>query len=441
MDVLSDVLLAVRLTGAVFFDVEARSPFATESPAVEAIADRVMAGAGHVISFHTMMEGACWAEVIGRPAPPVHLRAGETVVYPLGDANILASAPGMRGQPDVTQYSRPPDRLLPFPLQMNPDAGAEKCRFVCGFLGCDSRPFNPLLSALPCVVHAPISTASRGWLASLIGVAVKESGHQAAGREAMLAKLAELMFVEVMRSHIDSLPEDARGWFAGLRDPQIGAALRLIHGRPTAPWTSRHARSRNRTVAIVPRRAVHRLCANATDAVSGAMASADRRPSSRSAECQRRAGRGRGGLSVGSGVQPRLQTTHRHRAGSMATRAGAREIEDWRHWHTMIASPDGRIVSQTMPDVAIRPIPLREFNRTGFANAAIALFPLSAVSCAPASTQVGRAEDKKLALSSSDCCCSSPWSICCGSGVQWRTRRTPTGSPVHFGRWCFSICW
>ena len=53
----------------------------------------------------------------------------------------------------------------------------------------------------------------------------------------MLAKLAELMFVEVIRNHIDSLPEDARGWFAGLRDPQIGAALRLIHGRPTEPWT------------------------------------------------------------------------------------------------------------------------------------------------------------------------------------------------------------
>lgn len=237
MDVLSDVLLAVRLTGAVFFDVEARSPFAAESPSVEAIADRVMSGAGHVINFHTMTEGACWAEVIGRSAQPVHLQAGEIVLYPLGDANILASAPGMRGQPDLAQYHRPPDRLLPFPIRMNPDASAEKCRFVCGYLGCDSRPFNPLLSALPRVVHTPISAASRGWLESLIGVAVKESGHQAAGREAMLAKLAELMFVEVMRNHIDSLPENAKGWFAGLRDPQIGAALRLIHGRPTAPWT------------------------------------------------------------------------------------------------------------------------------------------------------------------------------------------------------------
>lgn len=238
MDVLSDVLLAVRLTGAVFFDVEAGSPFATESPPIERIADRVMAGSGHVINFHTMMQGSCWAEAIGGPTAPVHLQAGEIVLYPMGDANILASAPGMRGQPDLTQFYRPPDRQLPFPLQMNPDDGAEKCHFVCGFFGCDSRPFNPLLSALPRIVHASISAASRGWLASLIGVGGKENGHQAAaGGEAMLAKLAELMFVEVIISHIESLPENAMGWFAGLRDPQIGAALRLIHGRPTEPWT------------------------------------------------------------------------------------------------------------------------------------------------------------------------------------------------------------
>jgi AraC-like DNA-binding protein len=237
MDVLSDVLLAVRLTGAVFFDVEARPPFAAESPPVQAIAERVMAGAGHVINFHTVMEGACWAEPLGLPDPAFHVRAGEIVVYPLGDPNVLSSAPGMRGTPDPSLYYKPADRLLPFPLKMNQDAAADKCRFVCGFFGCDARPFNPLLNALPRIVHAPLSAPSRGLLESLISVAVHESGYKGAGREAMLAKVAELMFVEAMRNHIDSLPEHARGWFAGLRDPQIGAALSLIHGRASEPWT------------------------------------------------------------------------------------------------------------------------------------------------------------------------------------------------------------
>jgi transcriptional regulator GlxA family with amidase domain len=53
----------------------------------------------------------------------------------------------------------------------------------------------------------------------------------------MLAKLAELMFVEALRGHLDELPPGARSWIAGLRDPQVGAALRLMHGHPAAPWT------------------------------------------------------------------------------------------------------------------------------------------------------------------------------------------------------------
>lgn len=237
MDVLSDVLLAVRLTGAVFFDVDARAPFAAESPALDAIADRVMTGAGHVIAFHVLTEGSCWAEAIGRAEPPVQLRAGEIVVFPFGDANVMASAPGMRATPDETLYYRPANRLLPFPIKMNRDAGGPVCRYACGFLGCDARPFNPLLDALPRILRARMSEASWHWLGELVDLALRESGYEAAGREAMLAKLAELMFVEVVRSHIEGLPEDARGWLAGLRDPQVGAALALIHGRPAEAWT------------------------------------------------------------------------------------------------------------------------------------------------------------------------------------------------------------
>jgi len=237
MDVLSDVLSAVRLTGAVFYDVKAQAPFAVESPSTDIIADRVMKGAGHVIAFHVMTEGSAWAEVIGRAEPPIHFRAGEIVVFPAGDRNVMASAPGMQGTLDESLYYRPADRLLPFSLTMNADPGTDPCRFVCGYLGCDSRPFNPLLAALPHVVHSPLSQTSQGWLTSLLDVAVKESVERNTGSEVMLAKLAELMFVEVMRNHIDTLPEDARGWFAGLRNRQIGAALRLIHGRPTDPWT------------------------------------------------------------------------------------------------------------------------------------------------------------------------------------------------------------
>jgi AraC-like DNA-binding protein len=238
MDVLSDVLLSVRLTGAVFFDVHAHAPFATESPGVGEIGGQVLAGAEHVISFHIVTEGSCWAEAVDHSAPPVPLRAGDIVVFPAGNANIIASSPGMRGRPDPAQYYRPADRTLPFSLATAREPGAAHTRFVCGFLGCDTRPFNPLLDALPRIVHVPISTESRQWLDSLVGIAVQASGGEGAGREAMLSKLAELMFVEAIRSYLDRLPADARDWLAGVRDPQVGAALRLLHGRPAHAWTA-----------------------------------------------------------------------------------------------------------------------------------------------------------------------------------------------------------
>jgi AraC-like DNA-binding protein len=238
MDVLSDVLLSVRLSGAVFFAVDARSPFVTESPSISDIGDQVVSGAEHVIAFHVVTEGTCWAETVDHAEPPVSLEAGDMVAFPGGDANVMASAPGMRGRPDPALYLRPPDRRLPFALRMSRESTSDRTRFVCGFLGCDSGPFNPLLDALPRIMHSPVSAASRQWVASLLDAAVQTSGDEGgAGREAMLAKLAELMFVEALRSHLTRLPDGERGWLAGVRDPQVGAALRLMHGRPAEPWT------------------------------------------------------------------------------------------------------------------------------------------------------------------------------------------------------------
>jgi AraC-like DNA-binding protein len=87
------------------------------------------------------------------------------------------------------------------------------------------------------MVHAPVSAESWGWMVALLDTAVRASGDHRPGQEAMLAKLSELMFLEALRAHIDGLPPQTRNWVAGLRDPEIGATLRLIHGRFAEPWT------------------------------------------------------------------------------------------------------------------------------------------------------------------------------------------------------------
>ncbi len=237
MDVLSDVLSAVRLSGAVFFDVDARAPFVTESPPPQAIAGSVKADSEHLIAFHVVAEGSCWAYPAEGDQPPVRMRRGEIVIYPAGDANVLSSEPGLRARADPALYYHPPDRTLPFPVVLNRRSDGEHCRMVCGFFGCDTRPFNPLLNSLPPLVHVPVSEESWRWMTALLDQAVHERVDESPGQEAMLTKLSELMFLEALRAHVASLPPETRSWMSGLRDPQVGHALRLIHGEYAQPWT------------------------------------------------------------------------------------------------------------------------------------------------------------------------------------------------------------
>jgi AraC-like DNA-binding protein len=236
MDVLSDVLASVRLNGAIYFDIDAGSPWVGEAPSGEAIAAQIMPDVEHIIAFHLIMSGSCWAALGDESEPPVLVNAGDIIVFPNGHSNVLSSSRGERGTPNMSIYRRATDTQLPFRLRHGSE-GEQRTRFVCGFLGCDSRPFNPLLSSLPPILCARRSDAAGGWVTDLFRVALAEDGQRRAGVETILAKLSELMFVEVVRRHIESLPEDSRGWLAGLRERHVGEALRLIHGQPTRDWT------------------------------------------------------------------------------------------------------------------------------------------------------------------------------------------------------------
>ena len=234
-DVLSDVLRAVRLTGAVYFDFELSSPWVAEAPPSREIAAKVMPGAQRVIEYHLIARGACWGHAVGQE--PVRLGEGDLIVFPQGDAHVLSSAPGMRTSPDWSIFARP---TTPLPLVYERGGGGpERVRLVCGFLGCDERPYNPLLTALPRVIHlaASGSQATAGWLGTLLNIAVRESGSARAGGENVLARLSELMFVETIRRYVETIPPAQTGWLAGLRDPIVGQALAALHGDASEPWT------------------------------------------------------------------------------------------------------------------------------------------------------------------------------------------------------------
>ena len=231
MDPLSDVLRAVRLTGAFFFDVQAHAPWVAETPSGKTVVGAMFPGSEHLISYHLFLEGSCWIRMEGEP--DVQLSAGDIVVLPHGDTHALSSTPGLRRSPEMKMYRMPKDGRLPVTIAVGGTEGPG-ARFVCGFLGCDARPYNPLLSALPRAFR--LSHHVSGALGAYFRFALAESKDSRLGGAGVLSRISELIFVEAVRRYLEGLPTDQTNWLAGLRDPFVGRALASLHGDPGRDW-------------------------------------------------------------------------------------------------------------------------------------------------------------------------------------------------------------
>jgi AraC-like DNA-binding protein len=239
VDTLSDVLEAVRLTGALFFLVDASTPWAAEAPCSAKLVSVILPRVQHVVSYHVITRGACWCEMPGKA--PVRLEAGDVIVVPHGDEYALTSEPGVRSGLTDDQalgwFRQMSLGQLPLVVQEG-GGGPERIGVVCGFLGCDALPFNPVLATLPPLLHVrPPLGSGADRLAALIELAVAESRERRAGGRSVLLRIGELLFVEVVRRHLGSLAGDERGWLAGLRDPVVGPALARLHDKPAHAWT------------------------------------------------------------------------------------------------------------------------------------------------------------------------------------------------------------
>jgi AraC-like DNA-binding protein len=228
----------------VFYYVSCRDQWSAQAPPASEIAEAVMPGCQHVMEYHMIAKGNGWAAVAGQS--PVKVSAGDIVVFPQGDSHVMSSAPGIEPLRQTAEWvfsTRNDPKPMPISYHHGVvEAGAPlpvehaNTILVCGFFGCDLKPFNPLVAALPPMLHVPAARAG-DWVAHVIDQAMIESSHRRPGGDAVLERLAEMMFVDTARRYLDSLPEDATGWLAGLRDRFVGKALELMHERPDHAWT------------------------------------------------------------------------------------------------------------------------------------------------------------------------------------------------------------
>ncbi|TXL82158.1 AraC family transcriptional regulator [Vineibacter terrae] len=238
-DVLSEVVRTVKLTGALFFLVEATSPWGIEVPHATTFGPIILPRAQHIVSYHIALAGSGYASLPG--LEPVRFGAGDILVFPHADPYTMVSRPGgpleFTAEASLAFLRAMAAGRLPFVVEEG-GGGPEHARFVCGFLGCDARPFNPLLAALPRLLHLQRSgDAQDDVLDRLIDLTLAEARIARAGSDCVRLGLSELIFVEVLRRYLAGIKSDTPGWLAGLRDPAVGRALALLHERPASAWT------------------------------------------------------------------------------------------------------------------------------------------------------------------------------------------------------------
>jgi len=240
LDALSAVLKSVRLDGAVFLNAEFTSPWCIRGRFGLARARERLPSADHVVFFHFLVEGQCKVRLVddlGVTAQTLAVSAGDVILLPRDDRYLMGSdlhiAPIDTDNVDATAAAAEPEFI-----QWRHGGGGAAARLVCGYLGCNGAVSRPLIAALPRMLCIPIGDSqAMTLLRELLRVGVRESLAPRAGAESMLAKLAELIFVEALRRHAQNLPPGVKGWLAAVRDPQIGHALALLHDEPGKPWT------------------------------------------------------------------------------------------------------------------------------------------------------------------------------------------------------------
>ena len=230
-DLLSELLKTLRLSGSVFFKGNFTAPFGVISPA-KWDDDQPIARLRQASVFHLIAEGGCTMQT--RSGATFDLDEGDLVLLPFtAEHRFWKGDPrGFVNADDLAQESE-----FPGVAELTCGGGGPPTRFICGYLESAELLPSPLFRTLPEVIVEPTNSASGPVSATAAAVKAIMREAPTPGVEAILGRLMEVLFVEVVRRHAASLPADANGILAASRDPVVARAIGRLHADPARHWT------------------------------------------------------------------------------------------------------------------------------------------------------------------------------------------------------------
>jgi AraC-like DNA-binding protein len=165
----------------------------------------------------------------------VPVESGEIVVLPRNDEHVIGSA--MQLRPVGAKHLIQQDSRGGL-AKIEHGGGGESTPILCGFLAND-LPHNAFIAMLPSVMRLKVADGASGsWIESSFRFAAKELSEGQVSSPVILAKVAELLFIEAVRRYFAALPATATAWTGGMHDPIVGRALALLHGQIDRRWTT-----------------------------------------------------------------------------------------------------------------------------------------------------------------------------------------------------------
>lgn len=217
VDVLADVLGTLRLRSRVFCRSEMSAPWS------------MTLGAGDFAHFHVIERGGAWLRFASEQEATA-LAAGDLVVVPHGDEHTLSTSPRARRVP----LDALPREQVGAHYVVRSGGGGAATEMLCGAFEFDDVRGNPVLDALPRLLHVR-GVGTR--LGSLLALLAAEAREPREGSAAIVTKLTDVVFVHALRAWLDEQRPGGGGWLGALRDPQIGAALAAMHRSPERDWS------------------------------------------------------------------------------------------------------------------------------------------------------------------------------------------------------------
>lgn len=222
-DALSDALGSLQLSAGMFPRTELAVPWGVDVDPLPCVV------------FHLMARGHGRLEISDEAA--IELGPGDLVVIPHGDAHRLVDADGSSSI-KLVRMLQERDPFDEGPVHVG-GPGAPSASLVCGFFELDPTGADLVLSCLPRVMRVAAQDVAHrvGWLSTTLEIVRDEVGEARPGAAALLDQLAGVLFIQVLRAHLDAMPEQGTGWLAGLGDPRIAAAMTRIHRSPQTAWS------------------------------------------------------------------------------------------------------------------------------------------------------------------------------------------------------------